>query len=319
MFLSLALSAVLAQSDAAAATTVPAELSAADRAAAAAEKAAAAAQMAAEAAMRIAEAVAGPLPGTAAAAVADKKKDVWIGNVGVGLTFITGNSQTLTVTGSAAADRKWEKWALGIRANGAYGLANPDTNASANSSITARRATGTVRLDRTLGDSFAALFGLVGSEFDHMKNIESRTIGELGAGLTFFNKKEGDLEKFYLRLDLAMRAGYETRFQYFPVPAPVTDYGIVILAPRAAITLRWSFSKDVRITEELEFVPFLLAPTLGRLLINNNTKLSARLTENLSLTTGVLVNFDSMPPQGADGLTRKETDVALTVGIDANF
>ncbi len=319
MFLSLALSAVLAQSDAAAATTVPVELSAADRSAAAAEKAAAAAQMAAEAAMRIADAVAGPLPGTAAAAVADKKKDVWIGNVGVGLTFITGNSQTLTVTGSAAADRKWEKWALGIRANGAYGLANPDTNASANSSITARRATGTVRLDRTLGDSFAALFGLVGSEFDHMKNIESRTIGELGAGLTFFNKKQGDLEKFYLRLDLAMRSGYETRFQYFPVPAPVTDYGIVILAPRAAITLRWSFSKDVRITEELEFVPFLLAPTLGRLLINNNTKLSARLTENLSLTTGVLVNFDSMPPRGADGLTRKETDVALTVGLDANF
>ncbi len=319
MFLSLALSAVLAQSDAAAATTVPVELSAADRSAAAAEKAAAAAQLAAEAAMRIADAVAGPLPGTAAAAVADKKKDVWIGNVGVGLTFITGNSQTLTVTGSAAADRKWEKWALGIRANGAYGLANPDTNASANSSITARRALGTVRLDRTLGDSFAALFGLVGTEFDHMKNIESRSIGELGAGLTFFNKKEGDLEKFYLRLDLAMRAGYETRFQYFPVPATVTDYGIVILAPRAAITLRWSFSKDVRLTEELEFVPFLLAPTLGRLLINNNTKLSARLTENLSLNTAVLVNFDSMPPQGSDGLTRKETDVALTVGLEANF
>ena len=318
MFLGLALTAVLAQSDAAAPTTVPAGMSAADRSAAAAEKAAAAAQMAAEAAMRIANAMAGPLPG-AAAAVDDKRKDVWIGNVGVGLTFITGNSQTLTMTGSAAADRKWEKWALGIRANGAYGLANPDTNASATSSITARRAVGTVRLDRTLGDSFAALFGLVGSEFDHMKNIESRTVGELGAGLTFFNKKEGELEKFYLRLDLAMRAGYETRFQYFPVPGPVTDYGIVILAPRAAITLRWSFSKEVRFTEELEFVPFLLAPTLGRLLINSNTKLSARLTENLSLTTAVLLNYDGMPPRGADGSTRKETDVALTVGLDANF
>jgi hypothetical protein len=318
MFLTLALTAVLAQSNATAAPVVPSEASPADRSAAAAEKAAAAAQLAAEAAMRIANAVA-PLPAATTEAPADPKKDKWIGNVGAGLTFITGNSQTLTVTGSAAADRKWEKWALGIRLNGAYGLANPDTNATAVTSTTARRGVGTVRLDRTVGDSFAAVFGLVGSEFDHMKNVESRSIGELGAGLTFFNTKQNDLEKFYLRLDLAMRAGYETRFQYFPIPAPVTDYGIVILAPRAAITMRWTFSKDVRITEELEFVPFLLAPTLGRLLINNNTKISARLTENLSLTTGLLLNFDSMPPVGADGLLRKTTDIALTVGLDANF
>ena len=234
--------------------------------------------------------------------------------MGVGLTFITGNSQTLTVTGSAAADRKWEKWALGIRANGAYGLANPDTNAGAASSITARRALATVRLDRTLGDSFAALFGLVGSEFDHMKSIEARTVGELGAGLTFFNKKEADFEKFYLRLDLAMRAGYETRFQYFPAPQSVTDYGIVILAPRAAITLRWSFSKDVRFTQELEFIPFLLAPTLGRLLLNSNTKLSARLTQSLSVGVSFLVSYDSAPAPG-----KQTTDTALTLGVEAAF
>ena len=142
---------------------------------------------------------------------------------------------------------------------------------------------------------------------------------ELGAGLTFFNKKEGDLEKFYLRLDLAMRAGYETRFQYFPVPNRAADYGIVILAPRAAITMRWSFSKDVRITEELEFIPFLLQPAAGRLLLNNLTKLNARLTENLAVNTSILVNFDSQPPLGADGLARKTTDTALTVGLEATF
>lgn len=316
MFLSLALSALLAQSDAAPAVAVPAaELSAADRAALAAEKAALAAERAAEAAMRIADMVA-PVP-AAAPAAGDAKKDKWIGNLGVGLTFITGNSTTLTMTGSAAADRKWEVWSLGIRASGAYGLANPDTNAGAAASITARRASATFRADRSFG-GFAAMFALVGSEFDHMKNVESRSIGELGTGLTFFQKKEGDLEKLYLRLDLAMRAGYETRFQYFPVAAPADVYGIVILAPRIAATFRWSFNKDVRLTEELEFIPFLLSPTLGRLLINNNTKLSAKLTEGLALTTSVLVNFDSMPPRSGTS-ERKTTDVALTVGLDANF
>ena len=317
MFLTLALSALLSQSDAAAAASVPApEMSAADRAAAAAERSAAAAEKSAVAAMRIADLLAPP----PAEVAAEKKKEGWIGNLGVGLTFITGNSQILTLTGSAAADRKWDVWALGVRLSGAYGLSNPDTNpVGSTSSVTARRAAATVRADRSFGQSFAAIFALVGSEFDHMKNIESRSIGELGAGLTFFNKKEGDLEKLYLRLDLAMRSGYETRFQYFPVPGSVTDYGIIILAPRVAATFRWSFSKDVRLTEELEFIPFLLAPTTGRLLINNNTKLNARLTENLALNTSVLVNFDSMPPAGSGGLQRKPTDVALTVGLEANF
>lgn len=320
MLLELSLAAmVLAQNgqDAAAATTPATEMSAADRAAAAAEKAAVAAQKAAEAAQKVAESVSPAAP----AAAGEKKPDNWTGTVGAGLTFITGNSQTLTLTGTASADRKWENWALGIRLNGAYGLANPTANvAGTGAATTARRASGTIRGDRSFG-GFASIFALAGSEFDHMKNIESRTIGELGTGLTFFNKKEGDLEKLFLRLDLAMRAGYETRFQYFPNEAGIDPYGIIILAPRAAVTLRWNFTKDVRFTEELEFIPFVLAPNAGRLLINNTTKLNTRLTESLSLATAVIVNYDSTPPQAAPppAPQRLSTDVALTVGIEATL
>jgi putative salt-induced outer membrane protein YdiY len=311
----LTMAALLAQAEPAVA---PAETPA-DKAAAAALKAAEAAQKAAEAAMRVAESVAPQAP-AAAAAPAAPDADKWRGNLGVGLTFITGNSQTLTLTGNAGLDKRWGDWAFGLRANGAYGLANPDTNTTGTTAATtARRAALTLRGDRSFGSGFAAIFVLGGTEFDHMKNIESRSIGEAGAGLTFFNKKEGDLERLFLRLDIAARSGYETRFQYFPTPASVANYGIVILAPRAAVTFRWAFSKDVRISEELEFIPFLLAPTSGRLLINNNTKLSARLTESLALTTSLLINFDSQPPEGAGGLKRKETDVALTVGLEAAF
>ncbi|MFO0598374.1 MAG: DUF481 domain-containing protein [Myxococcaceae bacterium] len=318
MLLALALSTVLAQSDAAAAQPVPTDP--AQKAAEAAQKAAEAAQKAAEAAQRIADAIAPAPAATAAAAPAASTEDKWKGSVGLGLTFITGNSQTLTLTGTAAADKKWDAWSLGIRLNGAYGLANPDTNTvGTTAATTARRALGTIRGDRSFGSGFAAIFVLAGSEFDHMKNIESRTIGEAGAGLTFFNQKDGDREKLFLRLDIAARGGYESRFQYFPTPASVTPYGIIILAPRAAVTFRWGFSKDVRFSEEIEFIPFVLAPAAGRLLINNTTKLNARLTENLSLTTAFLLNFDSQPPEGAGGLKRKETDVALTVGVEAAF
>ena len=171
MLLALALSTVLAQSDAPAATSVSADQSAA-------EKAANAAQKAAEAAQRIADVVAPRPAGAAAAGPAAPAEEKWKGSVGLGLTFITGNSQTLTLTGNAAADRKWDAWSLGIRLNGAYGLANPDNTVGSTASTTARRGAGTIRGDRQFGESFAAIFVLAGSEFDHMKNIESRSIGE---------------------------------------------------------------------------------------------------------------------------------------------
>lgn len=299
------------------ASTPAPEKSAADRAADAAEKAAAAAEKAALAAQKIAESVA-PAPEEAKA---EAKPSPWNGMVGAGLQFITGNAQTLTLTGNIAVDRKWEVWKLSIKLNGAYALSNPKANeAGTTTSTTARRAQGIVRGDRAFGN-FAALFALAGSEFDHVKNIESRSYGELGTGLTFFDQKDADQkEKLYLRLDLAMRAGYETRFQYFPDPAPVPDYSIIVLAPRAALAFHWNLNKHVRVTQDLEFIPFVLAPEAGRLLINSTTKLSSALTENVSLTTSVLVNYDSRPPSVAPpGFARLSTDVALTAGLEASF
>ncbi len=290
---------------------------AAERAATAAEKAADAAEKVSQAAARIADAVAGPEKKAGAPAPAVKKPEGWAGTVGLGLTFITGNSQMLTLTGTAAADRTWGDWSMQMRANGAYGLSNPSANvADSTSSVTAKRATGTVRGDRAFG-GFAALFVLGGAEFDHMKNIESRAFGEAGTGLTFFNEKKDDKERLFLRLDLAMRAGHETRFQYFPTPKSIDPYAVVILAPRAAITFRWTVNEHVRFSEEIEFIPFVLEPNFGRLLMNNTTKLNAKLTESIALATALVINSDSTPPKSDP--PRLSTDVALTVGIEAQF
>jgi hypothetical protein len=307
VLLPLALTLALAQ-------TPPSAEASADKAAAAAQKAAEAAEKASEAIQRIADSVA-PRPAPAAAAAAPAPQ-TWTGAVGLGLTFITGNALTLTATGSVALDRKWTDWALGIRLSGAYGVANPTANVeTSTASVTALRASGTVRGDRSFGSGFASLFILAGSEFDHVKNLESRSIGEAGASLTFFNVKEADYEKLFLKLDLALRGGYETRYQYFPA-ARIDPYGLIILAPRVAGTFRWAFSSYVRFSEELEFIPFLLAPDAGRLLINNTTKLSARITETVALTTGLGVKFDSKAPSAPGATPSVPTDVALTVGLD---
>ena len=128
---------------------------------------------------------------------------------------------------------------------------------------------------------------------------------------------EKDVERLFLRLDVALRGGYETRWRYFPTEAGVDPYGVPILAPRVAGTFRWSLNKHLRLSEELEFVPFLLAPVSGRLLINNTTKLNANVTETVALTAALVINYDSMPPPSTPA--KLTTDVALTVGVEAAF
>jgi hypothetical protein len=307
MLLSLAFAAVLSQTAA-----TPAEASA-DKAAASAQKAAEAAEKAAEAMQRIADVLAPrPPPGAAPGAPVPP---TWTGTVGLSLAFTYGNSLNLAASGNVAIDRKWTDWALGIRLAGAYGLANPSSDPNVAAATTALRAGGTVRGDRNLGSDFATAFLLVGSEFDHLKNLESRTIGEVGASMKFFDVKAADYEKLILKLDLGIRAGYETNYDYFPADPPPALRGLppaVILAPRVAVAFRWGFSKEVRLSEDLEVIPFLLAPNTGRLLLNSATKLSARLTDTVALTTGLLVTFDSKPP----GTGRSPTDVSLNVGLD---
>jgi len=290
----------------------------AEKAAEAAQAAAASAQKAAEAVERIANAIAPPAPAAAAAPVAPPPSN-WVGGLGIGLTYITGNAETLTLTGNGSVTGTFGQWALGIKASGAYGLANPSTASGAPAAVTARRASLAVRGDRSFGDGFAAIFAQGLGEFDHIKNIESRGIGELGAALTFFNMKEATYEKLYLRFDIAMRAGHETAYQYFPTPAVIDPYGAVVLAPRAALTFRWGFNDYVRFSEEFEVIPYVLAPYLGRTLINSTSKLNAKLTSNLSLATALVLNFDSKPPQAAGGVPRKTLDAALTVGLEATF
>lgn len=308
MLTSLLVMSLLTQAEAVA------EKSTSERAAVAAEKAADSAARAADAAQRIADRLAPVTPAPAEAAA--PSASTWVGTAGLGLSLLGGNTQATTLTGTLGLDKKWDLWTLGIRATGAYGLTNPDTSEGSlsMSQTVARRASATVRGDRSFG-GIAAVFALLGGEFDHVKNIESRAYGEGGSSFTVFNDKQDDLEKLYLRLDVALRFGRETRFTYFPTPASVSPYEIWILAPRVAANFRWALNKNFRISEEFEALPFMLAPTTGRFLINSNTKLNTRITENISLTVGFLLNIDTQPPKA----TLRPYDFALTAGAEAAF
>ncbi len=267
----------------------------------------------------------------------------WKGLAGLNLALLAGNTQSFTLTFNLGLTRKWTVWALGIRAWAAYGTLTTTVITSVDAAgkpttingqyttaevtnVAALNAGASVRGDRFLTD-IVSIYAAWTEDFDHIKNIEARHLGDLGVGFTLLNvadRKIKDWQKLYLRLDIGLRGGYETHWQYFPVSAATeTPLGIGILAGRAALAFRWSPAKNIRISEDLEVIPYFLpgsrGQTAGRVLINNTTKLSAAITSYIALTAGFILNYDSQPPQPRIPPFRTPLDIILTLGAEAAF
>jgi hypothetical protein len=284
---------------------------AAERAAAAAERAAAAAERAAEAAERAA-AVAAPAPAApAAAADAAKKKDVWDVTLGAGLISITGNASTFTFSGLASAQRTTERWIYSFRAYSSYGRSRPPEleGAEALSQVVALNAGAELRGDRRFTQVLSG-YALVGAETDHVKSVESRSFGEGGLGVLWWDEKREEGRQSYLRTDAAFRYAYETRFQYYPERLDLED--VDLGGPRFGVVFRYGLNERVLFKEDVEVLLSVIGDS--RVLVNSQTQLSVGLTEALSLGASFLVKHDSEPPQG-----KVTTDTALALNLEVKL
>lgn len=231
----------------------------------------------------------------------------WSGSAGLGLIALTGNSQAVTGSGTLALERKSPEWIWGLRASGAYGETTPP--GAARSEVSALNASVQARGDRRL-DERISLYLLAGADTDHLKDIEARPFGELGASYLFLDTKEGDLQKDTLRFDAGFRYGRELRFHYYPVPADIPDVDIV--APRIGALARHAFSKDVIASDEVSAL--LNVSGTARLLLTNTAKLTSRLWDKVSFGVGFVVSDDSVPPPG-----KVSVDTALTVLLEVGL
>ena len=306
-----------------AADSAAAAADAANKAATAAQKAAEAAASAAESAAKAADAilkvaqqpaaattvvvtpagttVAGPPPTAAIPAVPDV---TWTSVIDLGLISLTGNTQSIAFSLGGNIQRKGPDWIWGIKGSALYGEARDSTTGE--STVNAEAAAVEARGDRRVSTIFSGYL-LAGIMTDHIKSIEERPYGELGASLTWFDVKEGDLSKTSLRTDLGFRYGREYRYQYFPTPLPMDEVDIV--APHLGLAYRYALNKEIFFTNDLDLVANVEGSS--RLLLTNNTKLAARLTASLNLTVSFLINYDSLPPP-----SKLSTDTALTVGVE---
>lgn len=286
----------------------PSEPSPQERVVRAAERSAAAAEASARAVERIAERLEtsqlqAPAESTPPAAPGAD----WVGAIGVNLISLTGNSESLTVSGLASFERKTDDWVFGVKALGAYGQSRPAGDAEPQ--VVARNALGQARLDRRFTPILSG-YGLAILEMDHLRSIEYRASGEAGAGLVWVDRKDPDGRAMFLRTDLALRFAHESRHQYFPTLRNLDD--IQLVAPKLGAGFRYALSEDVAFTEDAEVLVNILGPV--RMLFTSTSKLSTRLIERLSLGVGFQITYDSLPAEA-----RLPMDTALTVGLEVGL
>lgn len=280
---------------------------AAERAAVAAERAAEASVRAAEAAERVAAISVSPPP-PAAAPATDKKQGEWDVTIGLGLISLTGNASTLTASGLASAQRTTENWIYAIKSYGSYGRSRPPevTGEEAVSQVVAFNAGLELRGDRRF-TSVISGYLLAGAETDHVKSVESRTFGEGGLGVLWWDEKKEKGRESYLRTDAAFRYANETRFQYYPTRMNLPD--VDLGGPRFGAVFRYGLAQNVTFKEDVEILVSVIGDS--RMLFNSQTQLSVGLTKTLSLGTSFLVKHDSAPPPG-----KVSTDTALALNFE---
>lgn len=286
------------------------------RAAAAAEKAAQAAATAAEAALKAEEAAARvsavvparleapAAPAAQAAPAAPPKASPWTGTVGVGLISLTGNSRTVTFNANAQAERKSEGWIVGTKLYATYGQ-NRVAALGATETV-AEAAGGLLRLDRRFAERYSA-YVLGAADTDHVKSVELRSTGEVGASILWVDAGGASGWKTTLRTDLGFRVANEVRHRYYPESGPAPDE--TLYAPRGALGFRYALSKDVLFAEDAEILPNVVGES--RVVVNGVTKISTRLSRTLAFGVAFTVNHDSRPAEG-----KVPTDTALALTLD---
>jgi hypothetical protein len=323
-----------------------------ERAAVAAEKAADAAKSAAESAAKANEALqklvemearehaAVPAAPAAAAPAPAAPPSLWSGGASVGLTWLTGNSDSLTFSALGSLQRKSERMIVGLKTWASYGE-NTATFGAPVKTVVAANFGLSGQLDIRLIEKLSVIIG-TGFDSDYVKNIEARGFWEVGLGVLWVDAKEEDYQKIFLKTDLTFRVAYESRYNYFPTAKPcwqrdqlkpdgtlddgsypsckdasVGGGSALLVAPRLALAFKYSLTKTISFSDDFEFIPSVVRaqPTDPfRALINNTAKVSVRVFNNFGFGIASQLKVDTFPAQD-----KKSVDHALMATVEANF
>ena len=195
-------------------------------------------------------------------------------------------------------------WIVGTKLYGTYGQ---NRAAATGETETSAEAAGLLlRLDRRFAERYSA-YVLAAADTDHVKSVELRSAGELGASVVWVDAKGEAGWTTSLRTDFGFRISEERRYQYFPVGLEVPD--VTMYAPRAGLAFKYAVSKDVVFAEDAEVLPNVVGDS--RVLVNSVSKISTRLSRTLAFGIAYAVAHDSAPAPG-----KVSTDTTLSLTLD---
>jgi hypothetical protein len=220
----------------------------------------------------------------------------WTATAGLGLIVLAGNASNITFNGLAAAERKTTQWIYSFRAAGTYGRSRPpevEGQPAEPARTIALNANLQLRGDRRFTERFSGYL-LTSAETDRVRSVELRSSGEGGASAIWWERTTEEGLQSFLRTDLAFRIARERRFQYYPTRENLPD--VSIGGPRIGLNIRYAISRDTLLHNELSVLASAVEG--ARLIVNNQAKLTVRLTRALGLGTALLFQYDSEPPEG---------------------
>jgi len=212
----------------------------------------------------------------------------WTGDIGLGLTATTGNSDSVLFTGKFLAQRKTplNEWDLG--GDAAYGEINSVEN---NETIH-----GYVQYNQTFNDRWYG-YARADALHDGIADVTFRLTLGPGAGYYFIKEKQTTLTGevgpgvMYEKLD----------DEYHTYPTL-----------RVADNFEHKFNDRARLWEKLEFLPPLNRP--DNFLINAEIGVETAITQKISLQIYADDDFANKPAPG-----HEDNDVKLVSGLDYKF
>lgn len=221
-------------------------------------------------------------------APAAKKANPWKSSVTLGAALTRGNSDTVTINGSAQTDKKWDSNELAFGANAVYG--------EEQGKVTASSLSGTAQYNRLLHGRFYGFFH-VGAMHDDIAEVAYRVTLSPGAGYYFIKNN---------RISLSGEIGPGYAFER--VGGISRSYATM----RAGEKFTWQINKRARFWQAVDFTP--KADEWSDYVINAEVGLQTEITTHIAMTFSALDSYRAKPAIGA-----KKNDLKLTAGVTYKF
>jgi putative salt-induced outer membrane protein len=224
-----------------------------------------------------------------------KPKPKWESALTASLTLTRGNSETMTASGAASTQKKWDSNELKLGIDGTYG---ESTVNKTNTTVSANMIHGFGQYNRLFSER---LLGYARAEglHDEVAEIKYRVTVSPGAGYYLIKKPGTDL-------DVEIGPGFIWQQQ----GQTVDNYATL----RLGDNFNYQISDRAKIWQKTEVLPKVA--NFAYVIVNSEVGVSAALTEDkkLSLTVTLNHSYNSQPAAG-----RMRNDTVLKTGITYAF